>query len=163
MRNEKQNEVNGVLTEKMDVSTKGFDELQSILLVKSKERTTQQKQNIELLALKYEMEDYINSTESKIKMVGDFLKHFLKYLGIQQNNFATYIGLKPSNFSKLLSGERPVNYDLAIKFGSLFNHHPMLWIEVQAKNELQKLLKAKQNDYYNYSLSDLMDKSKNVA
>ena len=148
----------GMLTSQMDFDTKGFDEFQAILLKKSKERSIEKKRNIELLALKYDMEDYVRSEGKHVKSVGDFLKSILKSLQVRQNRFAEYIGLKPSNLAKLMNGERSINYDLAIIFGHLFNHDPMLWIEIQAKNELYKLLVAKRNKYDNYTLNDLVKK-----
>jgi len=156
MKKEIEDIKNGLLTNSMDIGTKGFDEFQAILLKKSKDRDAHQMRSIELLSLKYEMEDYIDSQEEEIKSAGYFLKLFLKSLQIQQNNFANYIGLKPSNFSKLLSGERSINYDLALIFGKIFNHNPMLWIKIQAKNELYKLVNTNKGKYYNYSLNDLI-------
>ena len=76
---------------------------------------------------------------------------------IRQKQFAEYIGLKPSNLSKLISGERTINYDLALIFSRLFNHSPMLWIEIQAKNELNRLLNAERNKYSIYSLNELIE------
>ena len=81
-------------------------------------------------------------------------------MNIRQNKFAEYIGIKPSNLSKLISGERPVNFDLALVFGRLFNHNPMLWIEIQAKNELKKLSDASREKYASYSLNDLIGEDK---
>ena len=156
MKKEVKDIKNGLLTNSMDIGTKGFDEFQAILLKKSKNRDAHQMRSIELLSLKYEMEDYIDSQKEEIKSAGYFLKLFLKSLQIQQNNFANYIGLKPSNFSKLISGERSINYDLALIFGKIFNHNPMLWIKIQAKNELYKLVNTNKGKYYNYSLNDLI-------
>ena len=151
------------LTQKMDVGTQGFDDFQAILLGKSRERTENQKRKIELLTLKYQMEDYLNSEDSQEKSVGDFLKLILKTLKIQQKQFAEYIGLRPSNLSKLLNGERSINYDLALIFGRIFNHNQMLWIEIQAKNELGRLLHAERNKYSIYSLNDLIREHKNAV
>lgn len=162
MENQIKETKNGMLTNRMDFGTKGFDEFQVILLQKSKERSIQQKRNIDLLRLRSEMEDYVNSEKEEVKSAGEFLKIILKSLQIHQNKFANYIGLKPSNLSKLISGERSINYDLALIFGRLFNHDPMLWIEIQAKNELHKLLSAKKRRYYDYSLNDLIEQ-KNVV
>ena len=153
---------NGILTDRMDIKTKGFDEFQSILLMRSRARSVQQKQNVELLSIRFEMEDYVNSEKKEIKSAGDFLKLILRSLQIQQNKFANYIGIKPSNLSKLINGERSINYDLALIFGRLFNHDPLLWIEIQAKNELRRLLEAQKNKYYNYSLNDLKSKYENI-
>ncbi len=150
----------GMLTRSMDVGTKGFDDFQAILLKRSRDRTEDQKLRINLLTLKYQMEDYLTSNKTEEKSVGEFLKTILKTLQIQQNQFAGYIGLKPSNLSKLISGERTINYDLALIFGRLFNHKAMLWIEIQAKNEMNKLLHAERNKYSVYSLNDLVKEPK---
>jgi addiction module HigA family antidote len=106
------------------------------------------------------MEEYLTSNKTEEKSAGEFLKTILKTLQIQQNQFASYIGLKPSNLSKLISGERTINYDLALIFGRLFNHEAMLWIEIQAKNEMNKLLHAERNKYAVYSLNDLVNEPK---
>jgi addiction module HigA family antidote len=153
----------GSLTHTMDIGTKGFDDFQAILLKKSGKRTENQKVRINLLTLKYQMEDYITSDKTEEKSAGEFLKIILKTLQIQQNQFAEYIGLKPSNLSKLINGERTINYDLALIFGRLFNHEAMLWIEIQAKNELNKLLHAERNKYAAYSLNDLVKEHKSAV
>jgi addiction module HigA family antidote len=153
----------GRLTLSMDVGTKGFNDFQAILLKKSMQRTENQELRINLLTLKYQMEDYLTSDKTEEKSVGEFLKTILKTLQIQQNQFAEYIGLKPSNLSKLIKGERTINYDLALIFSRLFNHEAMLWIEIQAKNELNKLLLAERNKYAVYSLNDLVKEHKNAV
>ncbi len=150
----------GMLTNRMDVGTQGFDDFQAILLKKSRGRSENQKRKINLLTLKYQMEDYIKSDKIEIKTVGEFLKLILKSLHIQQKKFANYIGLKPSNLSKLINGDRTINYDLALKLGRLFDHNPMLWIEIQAKNELHRLVNAERNKYSVYSLNDLIGEHK---
>jgi len=153
----------GILTNQMDTNSTDFDKFQAKLLNRSRERSIEQKRNVELLALKYKIEEYLESDENEIKLAGTFLKQYLKTLQIKQTKFANYIGLKPSNLSKLLSGERPINYDLALILGKIFNVNPMLWIEIQAKNELSRLEKAKDNKYYNYSLTDLISERRNVV
>ncbi len=149
------------LTTNMDVGTSGFDELQMILLKKASEQTEAQKRKLDLLALRYQMEDYINSDASELKTVGDFLNLILATLQIKKNLFANYIGLKPANFSKLIRGDRPINYDLAMIFGKLFHHEPMLWLEIQAKNALIKL-NANQDKYAHLSLRDLVNRQKSA-
>ncbi|MCE5348193.1 MAG: HigA family addiction module antitoxin [Bacteroidales bacterium] len=146
----------GVLTNRMDTEGTEFQELQAILLNKSRDRSKIRTRNIELLALRYQMEDYLESEEQDIKFPGEFLKQYLKTLAISQKKFADYINLSPSNLSKLINGERPVNYDLAIIFGKLFNNEPMLWIEIQIRNEFKKIIKEKHKKYNNYSLNDLI-------
>jgi addiction module HigA family antidote len=148
---------NGVLTSKMDIGTNEFKEFQAILLNKSRERSITQKSEIELLSLRFKMEDYFESEEQEVKLPGEFLKQYLKTLKIPQKRFANYINLKPSNLSKLIKGERPINYELAHIFGNLFDNDPLLWIEIQAKNELKKISQTRKNDFH-YSLNDLINK-----
>lgn len=150
----------GGLTESMDIGSQGFDDFQAILLNKSKQRSNDQLRQIELLTLKYQMQDYVNAKASREKSAGEFLKDFLKTMKIKQNQFASYVGLKPSNLNKLISGERPINYDLALIFSKIFNHDPMLWIEIQAKNGLNKLMDAQNNRYSEYSLKELLEEPK---
>lgn len=149
---------NGILTNQMDVNSSEFEKFQAKLLNKSRERTEEQKINIELLALKYRIENYLEREEGEIKLAGEFIKQYLKVLQIKQNRFASYIGIKPSNLSKLLKGERPINYELALILGKIFNINPMLWIEIQAKNELLSL-KRRRKDFYKYSLKDLLKRN----
>ena len=153
----------GMLTEQMDVNSNDFEKLQAKILNRSRERTNEQDLNIELLALKYKIEDYLLDETGEAKIAGDFIKQYLKVLGIKQNRFAEYIGIKPSNLSKLLKGERPLNYELALILGEIFNVDPMRWIEIQAKNELQKLKRLKDKESFRYSLKDLLKTtSKNI-
>ncbi|WP_445955838.1 helix-turn-helix transcriptional regulator [Yeosuana sp.] len=147
-----------VLSERMDVGTKEFNEFQAILLNKSKERSTEQQKKIELMALKFKMEDYLFSKDKHSKLVGDFLKAYLSAFEIRQNKFAHYIGLRPSNLTKLIKGERSLNYELALVFGKIFENDPMLWLDIQDKNKLYELSKIKRKEINNYSLEDLISK-----
>ena len=156
MKEKLKNLEDGVLTNQMEVNSEEFDMFQAKLLNISRGRTADQRRNVELLALRYKIEDYLNSEGEDIKLAGEFLKQYLKALKIKQITFAKYIGLKPSNLNKLLKGERPINYNLALIFGEIFKIEPMYWVEIQAKNELSRLKREKNNEYYNYSLNDLL-------
>lgn len=145
-----------VLTDRMDVGTREFDEFQAILLNKSRERSNEQKKVVELMSLKFKMEDYLNSKDKHSKLVGDFLKDFLNAFEIRQNKFADYIGIRPSNLTKLIKGERSLNHELALVFGTIFQNDPMLWLDIQDKNKLYELSKVKKNEIRNYSLEDLI-------
>ena len=97
----------GVLTEPMNSGQKEFDQFQAILLNRSRKKTLKQKRMVELMGLRFKMEDYLTSThKDELKLTGEFLKAHLNVLNIKQNKFAHYIGLKPSNLSKVLKGER---------------------------------------------------------
>lgn len=155
-RNNSTEPTNGMLTNPMDSGTDEFKNFQAILLNKAKNRTEAQQREIELLAIKFQMQDYLESEENEFKLPGDFLKEYLKTLDISQKKFAHYIEINPSNLNKLIKGERPINYELAIILGKIFNNDPILWIEIQAKNELKKIKKNKTGRFNNYSLKDLM-------
>lgn len=155
-RNSSAEPTNGMLTNPMDSGTDEFKNFQAILLNKAKNRTEAQQREIELLAIKFQMQDYLESEENEFKLPGDFLKEYLKTLDISQKKFAHYIEINPSNLNKLIKGERPINYELAIILGKIFNNDPILWIEIQAKNELKKIKKNKTGRFNNYSLKDLM-------
>ncbi|MFT6204150.1 MAG: addiction module HigA family antidote [Spirosomataceae bacterium] len=150
------------LTQKMDIGTQGFNDFQAILLKRSSERTEDQRRDIDLVTIKYQMEDYLVSNRSEIKPAGEFLKTILKTLNIQQKQFAEYLDLRPSNLSKLISGERPISHDMALILSQLFNHSPMLWIEIQAKNDLNRLIATKRKKYSLYSLNDLLRKKRST-
>jgi len=146
-----------VLTEKMDIGSKEFSEFQAILLNKSKDRTNRQKKFIELLSIKFKMEDYIRSDSQDTKSVGDFIKSYLSAFEIKQYKFAEYIGLKPSNLSKLIKGERSLSHELALVIGTIFKSDPMLWLDIQDKNKLHELSKVKSEEIKKYSLEDLLE------
>lgn len=154
------NSKSGVLTERMDIGTQEFNKFQAILLNKSKERSKERNKEIELIALQFQMEDYLKSNDQNSKIVGDFLKAYLNTFEIRQNRFAEYIGLRPSNLSKLINGERSLNHELALVFGTIFGNDPMLWLDIQDKNKLAELSKVKKNKIKKYSLDDLIN---NVA
>ena len=155
-RNNNTEPTNGMLTNPMDTGTDEFKDFQAILLNKAKNRSEAQQREIELLSIKLQMQDYLESEETELKLPGDFLKEYLKTLDISQKKFALYLEINPSNLNKLIKGERPINYELAIILGKIFNNDPMLWIKIQAKNELEKIRKTKTGRFNNYSLKDLM-------
>jgi len=148
----------GVLTEPMDSGQQEFDQFQAILLNRVRKQTQKQKRTVELMGLKFKMEDYLTSKhQDELKLVGDFLKAHLRVLKIQQNKFAHYIGLRPSNLSKVINGERPLNSEIALILGKIFNQDPMIWLEIQTKNELIRLSKSKAQKLKKYTLEDLIE------
>ena len=153
MKNKKKAQV---LTDRMDVGSDEFNEFQAILLNKSKERSLERINLIELMALKFKMEDYLRSENKQFLLVGDFLKSYLAAFKIRQNKSADYIGISPPNLTKLIKGERSLNHEQALVFGKIFNNDPMLWLDVQDKNKLDRLSEQKKNEIKKYSLSDLL-------
>ena len=110
-----------------------------------------------LVAMKFNMEDYIKNTNpEKIILVGDFLKNILNELNIQSKTFAEYLDLKPSNFSSLIKGQRKLNIDLAIKLGNIFNTSPDIWATIEIKNEVLKAKKNRYKEFEKYKLQDII-------
>lgn len=154
-RHEKQVEpITGALTEQTAVhDLKG---LHSVLDARIGNLTEEQQLDVKLASLRYKMEDYIKEDDNELKLAGHFLRLYLNSLNIRQNKFAEYLGLKPSNLSKLINGDRAINYDQALIFGDLFSVDPLLWIEVQAKNEFKRRTTERKTKHVKYSLKDLI-------
>ena len=96
-RNNNTEPTNGMLTNPMDTGTDEFKDFQAIMLNKAKSRSEPKKREIELLSIKFQMQDYLESEETEPKLPGEFLKEYLKTLGIPQKKFAHYIEINPSN------------------------------------------------------------------
>lgn len=151
---------NGVLTERMNTKSPDFENFQAILLNTSTRQTKWQKINVKLTALRIQLEDYLNATDTKeIKPVGAFLKSYLDILDIKQNRFANYIGVEPSNLSKMIKGNRPINPEIALIIGKIFTLNPLLLLEVQIKNDLIKLEKSKEMKFGKYTLEGLIEEN----
>jgi addiction module HigA family antidote len=149
----------GLMTEPMDTSSEDFKKFQAIILNKIKAQSKEDILNIELFALKIKMEDYLSSEDSAIQTAGAFLKSFLNVLNISQKRFATYIGMEPTLLSKMINGDRPINSEYALIISKIFGTDPILWLEVQAKNELKELNLRMHSSLQKYSLNDLLQEN----
>jgi len=102
-----------------------------------------------MLAIQYKMEHYVNDeqvTYDNICSIEDFVKDFLKVLGINKGSFAAYIEMDGSNLNKYYRSDRRFNTELALKFAYFFHTPADLWLKVQIKNELLQLQKEKEAD-----------------
>jgi plasmid maintenance system antidote protein VapI len=121
----------------------------------SKEIKTRNK----LLAIQYKLEDYIEKeemNENEMLEVLDFVKMYLKALGISKNDLARYFGMKDSNLHKYLTGKRKLNLELVLKLSSFSRTKPEYWYRVQIKNELYRLKKVHRIDYEKYDYENLL-------
>ena len=64
--------------------------------------------------------------------------------------------MKSSNLSKILSGERRLNIELAIILEKLSNISADLWLRIQNHNELKKTLKTQKKRLRKYNLKELI-------
>ncbi len=146
----------GALTGEHNDAKDERKELQAFILNRKKKLSVEKQLEIEFLAIRLRMDEYVSAENFQTYTVGDFIKECLNVAKIRQNKFAEYIGLKPSNLSNVLNGNRPLNYEFALILAKIFNISPMLWLEVQMKNELEKIIELKQTNLTNYSLDDLV-------
>ena len=146
---------NGILTEKMDIGTKEYEDFK--LLIRSKVAETPKKERIRiaLIGLKFEMEDYLQSDEETVQL-GNFIKKFINLLEIKQVDFANYLEIRPSNLSKLLNGDRRVTTKMAVILERLSQIEAELWLGIQNKNEIRQIEKSNSKAISKYTLVELI-------
>jgi len=105
----------------------------------------------ELLSIKYQIEDYIESDDTiEPRRIIDFVKMYLKVFNVTQKRLADLFEMKDSNLHKYLVGERKLNTDLILKLSSFSNLNPEHWLKIEVKNELMEINREKrQNKNYN--------------
>jgi plasmid maintenance system antidote protein VapI len=146
----------GLIAAPVNTDAKDFIRHQAMILNHINSQSGEERLTIELLALKFKMLDYLNSDNSEIVTCGDFLRFHLNLLNVSQKNFAKFIEFDSSVISKILKGERGISPELSLKLGRLFPAEPLLWLEIEAKNELRRLLKINPVSFEKYSLSALL-------
>lgn len=118
--------------------------LNHFIIAESKKQSAERKLRNELLAVQFQMEDYIEQDKNERAMrILDFVKMYLKILKISQKDLATIFEMKDTNLHKYLVGDRKLNNDLVLKLSSFSHTSPEVWYHIQVKNDLNKLLKEK--------------------
>lgn len=135
------------------------DSLKDFIQVHSQKQSKERKLRNELLAIQYQIEDYIEaeSTPEKLKVL-DFVKMYLKTFNVTQKSLAHLFEMKASNLHKYLIGERKLNANIVLKLSSFSNLSPEYWLRVEVKNELFEISKEKErsNDYQKYDYRNLL-------
>lgn len=119
-------------------------DMKALIKKESAKRSPEQRLKNELLAIQYQMEEYIEESDERNKKqydIDSFLSAYLSTLNLNFKKFALSIDTTDGNLKKYLSGKRKFNTDLAMKFGNFFHTSPDLWLKVQLKNELIALKK----------------------
>src|SRR5205809_5490887 len=112
----------------------------------SNKRSPERKVKNEMLAIKYQMESYLEDNDVKVdelRTLETFLAYYLDTLNLTFKKFAISIDMTDGNLKKYLSGDRKFTIDLALKFAHFFHSTPDLWLKVQIKNQLIELGKNK--------------------
>jgi plasmid maintenance system antidote protein VapI len=125
--------------------------LNAFIKAESAKRSPQMKLKIELSAIRYKIEEYLDDEKIARRRhftIQDFVSIYLKTLNISFKKFAISIDTTDGNLKKYLSGSRKFNIDLAMKFGRFFHTPPDIWLRVQLKNDLRKLKVAKTSRRY---------------
>lgn len=145
----------GALTEKMNLQSTEYADFK--LLIKSKVSFSSKDDRIEIaiLGLKFEMEDYLASNK-KNTPIGSFIKQFIDAVEIKQVQFAEFIGVRPSNLSKILNGERRLSLDLALILESVSKIKAENWLMIQNRNEIFKIRKLKKGEFSKFKLKQLI-------
>ena len=150
--------VNGLMTEKMDIGSHEFKDFHLLIHAKAANIPTDVKNRMEMYTLKLEMIQYLRTNNLKTRSVGYYLKQALTRLKIKQNKFAAYIDLKPPNLTKIIKDQRKINMEQALIFEKIFQIDAEIWLRIQTKKELADLEKVNKKEYKNYSLEDLVYK-----
>jgi len=122
-------------------------EIAALAKLHNSKRSPERLRRNAMLAVQYRMEHYVNDdriTYDNIYTIEEFVKDFLKVLGISKGAFAGYIEMDGSNLNKYYRSERRFNIELALKFAYFFHTPVDLWLKVQIKNELLQLQKEKE-------------------
>lgn len=147
---------NGLLTERMDIGTKEYENFKLLIRSKVAETPKEERIKISLIGLKFQMEDYLESSEKAVP-VGKFVKKFINLLEIKQVDFANYLNIRPSNLSKILSGERRLTIELSLIIEKLSNIDAELWLRIQNDNEIRSIQKSNAKSIKKYKLEELIN------
>jgi len=134
-------------------------DLKRFIEVHDSKRTKEQRLKVELLAIQYKLEDYLNSDGNSEELrVIDFVKMYLKVLNITQKRLAQLFEMQDSNLHKYLTGDRKLNASVVLKLSSFSHTNPEYWLRLEVKNELMQIKKeqAHNNSYKKYDYRNLL-------
>ncbi len=133
--------------------------LSEFILSNSEKQTKERKIRNELLSIKFQIEDYIESNNTSVKLqLLDFVKMYLKTFNVTQRKLADLFEMQDSNLYKYLIGERKLNPNLVLKLSSFSHISPEYWLRIEVKNELIEINNEikKNKDYKKYDYRNLL-------
>lgn len=133
--------------------------VKEFIVAHSAKQSKEQKLTNKLLSIQYKLEDYIENEDENIKVMKilDFVKMYLKALGLTKKELADYFEMRDSNLHKYLTGERKLNAEVALKLSAFSHTKPEHWYRIQIKNELFELRKEKIEAYKKYDYRNLIE------
>lgn len=138
--------------------------LKSFIRSQSQKQSKERKLKNELLAIQYQIEDYIeNEHIVEKKTILDFVKMYLKVFNATQKSLANLFEMQDSNLHKYLTQGRKLNPDLVLKLSAFSHTNPEYWLRIEVKNELFEVAKEKEQDkkYAKYDYKNLLALSNN--
>ncbi len=133
------------------------DSLKDFIISQSQKQSKERKLKNDLLAIKYQIEDYIETETTLERLrVLDFVKLYLKTFNVTQKRLAHLFEMKDSNLHKYLIGERKLNANIVLKLSSFSHLSPEYWLRIEVKNELLEITKEKER-YADYSKYDYIN------
>ncbi|MDI6795051.1 MAG: HigA family addiction module antitoxin [bacterium] len=70
------------------------------------------------------------------------LEEFLKPMGLDQTRLASDIGLPPWHIHEIMTGERSITADIALRLGRYFGMSPQFWLGLQMDYDLDAAVDA---------------------
>ena len=141
----------------VDNRSEGFQKLKMAIRERAASLKPEEKRQIELRAVRYRMQEYLQEPDPVAIPTGYFIKECLQATGVQLKSFASYINSNPGNVSKIIKGSRKINPETAIILGNTFGTEPEIWLQIQDKNEIIELKRINKNHFRRYSLDKLIE------
>ncbi|MEM1324483.1 MAG: hypothetical protein AAGI23_00935 [Bacteroidota bacterium] len=149
--------INGLGEGLVNTNSEDFKYLQRAIKEASMAQSPEQRMENQLLSIRFQMESYLDTSDEQIIHAGSFLEQLLTILKIKKKDFARYVDYEATNLTAILKGRRKINSDMALKLGRIFNINPVIWLQVESKNELKREMMKRQQSYDHYSLQGLME------
>ncbi|WP_342084938.1 helix-turn-helix transcriptional regulator [Dyadobacter sp. OTU695] len=141
---------------------KRFEGLREFVIAESGKQSPEQQLEYQMLGLRFKIEHYIHDLlidegdgATDYHTIHDFVKMYLKLLGVTQKQLAELFEMKDSNLHKYLTGERRLSTDMAFKLASFTKTTPEHWLRLEVRNELKKLGVAKAAEFEKYGHQNL--------
>ena len=106
-------------------------------------RTSKDKLIIQLLQLKYQMNDYLSTgSPNDIYNFGFFLKEYINILNKKDKDFAEEIDIEPSKLSQIINRHRKPNEEFIIRLElhSNKNFPAIMWYKLLEKEKEQEII-----------------------
>ena len=108
--------------------------------------TEKQKQEVKLLTLKYQMQDYVSTPKyDRSKHFGYFLQQYIEMLNKKNKEFASDIHIKPTELSQLINRHRNPNDKILIRLELHSNKNipAYFWYRIVEKEREHEIINNK--------------------